>query len=82
MSEQLSRGTAPAALTVERLWTVRDVMAFLQLGRNTVYDLATRGVLPSFRIGSLVRFDPAKIRAWLEQQAAPGATVLPLPRRP
>jgi excisionase family DNA binding protein len=63
-------------LQPEPLWTVRDVQALLRIGRNHVYDLANRGVLPSIRIGSRVRFDPAKIRAWLEAQSA-GAKVLP-----
>ena len=61
----------------EALWTVRDVQALLRLGRNTIYDLATRGELPSIRIGSRVRFEPGKIRAWLEAKATTGAKVLP-----
>jgi excisionase family DNA binding protein len=61
----------------EPLWTVADVRAFLRIGRNTVYDLATRGELPSIRIGSRVRFDPAKVRAWLDSQAGAGGKVLP-----
>jgi len=64
----------------EPLWTVRDMQSLLRLGRNTVYDLATRGVLPSIRIGSRVRFEPVKIRAWLEARAAQSAQVLPLRR--
>jgi len=63
-------------LQPEPLWTVREVQALLRIGRNHVYDLATRGVLPSIRIGSRVRFDPAKVRAWLDAQSAV-AKVLP-----
>jgi len=31
----------------ERLWTVGEAAAFLRLGRNTVYEWAATGKLPS-----------------------------------
>jgi excisionase family DNA binding protein len=72
----------PAAVTpIEGLWTHREVMALLRIGRNAVYDLAASGALPSLRIGSRIRFDPAKVRAWLERQGQPNAKVVPLPAR-
>ena len=37
----------------EALWTVREAAAFLKLGRNTVYEWAASGKLPSVRLGSL-----------------------------
>ena len=52
----------------EALWTVREAAAFLRLGRNTVYDWAASGKLPSLRLGSRIRFLPSALRRWLAVQ--------------
>ena len=52
----------------EPLWTVREAAAFLRLGRNTVYEWAASGKLPSLRLGSRVRFLPSALRRWLAVQ--------------
>ena len=43
----------------DALWTVREAAAFLRLGRNTVYEWAASGKLPSLRLGSRIRFQPS-----------------------
>ena len=78
MPADLSALSVPA----EQLWTVAEVGALLRVGRNAVYEMATRGELPSIRVGSRVRFLPADVRAWLERQRGPSAAVLPLSRPP
>ncbi len=50
------------------LWTVREAAAFLRLGRNTVYEWAASGKLPSLRLGSRIRFLPSALRRWLAVQ--------------
>jgi excisionase family DNA binding protein len=52
----------------EALWTVREAAAFLRLGRNTVYEWAASGKLPSVRLGSRIRFLPSTLRRWLAVQ--------------
>ncbi len=52
----------------EPLWTVREAAAFLHLGRNTVYEWAASGKLPSLRLGSRIRFLPSVLRRWLAVQ--------------
>jgi len=52
----------------EALWTVREAAAFLRLGRNTVYEWAASGKLPSVRLGSRIRFLPSALRRWLAVQ--------------
>ena len=52
----------------ESLWTVREAAAFLRLGRNTVYEWAASGKLPSLRLGSRIRFLPSALRRWLAVQ--------------
>lgn len=65
-------------LPAESLWTWRDVAAFLRIGRNAVYEMAANGDLPSLRVGSRVRFEPAEVRAWLDRQRAPDASLTAL----
>jgi excisionase family DNA binding protein len=50
---------SPHALTAD------DLAAFLNVSRLTILRRAKRGTIPSFRVGSCVRFDPATIAAWL-----------------
>lgn len=35
--------------------------------RKHVYDLAQKGQIPHYRIGGSVRFDPIKVKAWLDE---------------
>ena len=46
----------------------RVTAAFLRLGRNTVYEWAASGKLPSLRLGSRIRFLPSALRRWLAVQ--------------
>jgi excisionase family DNA binding protein len=52
----------------EGLWTVREAAAFLRLGRNTIYEWAASGKLPSLRLGSRIRFQPSALRRWVAVQ--------------
>jgi excisionase family DNA binding protein len=58
----------PAILRSRRAaWTAEELAELLSLKKTTIYDMARSGRLPSLRIGSNVRFDPATTAAWLEQ---------------
>jgi excisionase family DNA binding protein len=52
----------------DRLITVKELMRLLGVSRSWVYDAAARGLIPSIRVGSMLRFDVRAIRAWLAQQ--------------
>ena len=70
--------TDPAGL--EPLWDAADVARFLKCSRKTVYRGADSGEIPCVRVGGLLRFDPAAMRA-IRDGAQPGAAqVLPLRR--
>ena len=49
-----------------KLVTADEVSESLGLSRWRVYELAREGIIPHVRIGRSMRFDEAKIRAWLE----------------
>ncbi|MFE2924729.1 helix-turn-helix domain-containing protein [Streptomyces goshikiensis] len=52
----------------DELLTVPEVMAWLKVGRTTVYDLIRTHRLPSLRIGRSRRIPVEGIRAYLASQ--------------
>ena len=50
------------------LWTVTEAAADLRLEPETVRAIARRAELPVDKVGKrLWRFDPGKIKAWLDE---------------
>lgn len=72
--------TDPLMIPAEQLWNVRQAAAFLNIGRNAVYEMVDSGELPNIRIGSRIRFIPGELRGWVERQRAPAAAVVPIDR--
>jgi excisionase family DNA binding protein len=62
------------------LWDPNDVAAHLKVSRSWVYKAADNGTLPVVRIGALLRFEPAAIRAFVERMRS--GKVVPLRRGP
>ena len=56
----------------EKLWTARDVASYLQASISYVYKAAERGEIPCLRIGSMLRFEPSAIRAFIGRRTSPG----------
>lgn len=53
--------------SLERLWTVEEVSDYLGIPVKTLYQWKWRGEGPPVRkIGRHLRYDPAKLRAWVE----------------
>ncbi|GHO52155.1 helix-turn-helix domain-containing protein [Ktedonobacter robiniae] len=50
------------------LWTMHDLTAQLQIGRNMAYTLMNEG-LPVLRFGRSIRFDPDAVKQWLKEYA-------------
>ena len=46
----------------------RQLSDLLRVSRITIFKLAKAGRMPSFRIGTCVRFDPRAVAAWLRSQ--------------
>jgi excisionase family DNA binding protein len=59
-----------ARVPSEGLWDAQDVARYLKASRSWVYQKAEAGLLPSLRIGGLLRFDPATVRAWVRGAVA------------
>ncbi len=47
--------------------TAVELAELLAVSRVTVFKLAKRGRIPSFRIGTCVRFDPRAVADWLRR---------------
>lgn len=41
--------------------------------KSTIYEMASDGRIPHYRIGTMIRFDPYIIAEWLRAQAVPMA---------
>jgi len=48
--------------------TADDVAKLLSVSRITIFKQAKAGRIPSFRIGTCVRFDPKTVAEWLRKQ--------------
>jgi excisionase family DNA binding protein len=53
----------PSVRDDDQLWDANDVARYLKVSRSWVYHRAEAGQLPCVRVGGLLRFDPAAIRA-------------------
>jgi excisionase family DNA binding protein len=53
------------------LWDANDVARYLKVSRSWVYYRAEAGLLPCIRLGALVRFDPAVVRAFARGEIQP-----------
>ena len=51
-----------------RALTAKQLAAVLAVSKIVIYKLAKAGRLPSFRIGTCVRFDPKAVANWLRGQ--------------
>lgn len=48
-----------------RVLTVKDVSDLIKAKQSTIYAWAEQGLIPSFKLNGLLRFDEADILAWL-----------------
>ncbi|HEY2484866.1 MAG TPA: PTS sugar transporter subunit IIA [Candidatus Binataceae bacterium] len=69
MSNRLRRIAEPPADWLDKLMTVRQVAAYLNVNERTILKLVGEGALPGVRIGNLWRFRKAMLDAWLDDQA-------------
>jgi excisionase family DNA binding protein len=53
----------------------QDLATMFGVTQQHIYKLAARGVIPSFRVGAAVRFDPGTVAEWLRQRMSLGAAV-------
>lgn len=59
MADKIEAGGA------EPLWDVKDLARYLHTSRSWAYKAEEKNVIPSVRIGSLLRFEPKAIREYV-----------------
>lgn len=47
----------------------RDLAEIFGVTQQHIYKVAAKGVIPSFRVGAAVRFDPSAVADWLKEKA-------------
>ena len=47
-----------------------EVAEMLSVGRSTLYELLADGVVPSVRVGTVLRVPADALRTWLEEEVA------------
>lgn len=52
------------------LLTAEELAALLNVSEKTVYRWSKLGSLPSVRLGTVVRFEPAVVSMWLRERGA------------
>jgi excisionase family DNA binding protein len=52
---------------ISRALTAVEVAEYLSVSRITIFRMAKAGRIPSFRIGTCVRFDPRAVASWLRK---------------
>lgn len=57
-------------IQLPRLLTAELLARAVSVSTSRIYQLARDGVIPCVRIGRQVRFDPARVVAWLAQGGA------------
>lgn len=61
---------APAK-PIDELWDANEGARFLKASRSSVYQWAEAGLLPCLRMGGLLRFHPATVRAFARGEIQP-----------
>ncbi len=62
-------------MTTDRILTVKEVAAYLQIHTSTLYRLLNAGQFPGFRVGTEWRVATTELNAWRERQQAATAGV-------
>jgi excisionase family DNA binding protein len=71
VERRVAANPQPLADRIERFgraMTATQLAALLAVSRIIIYKLAKKGRIPSFRVGTCVRFCPKAIAAWLRAQ--------------
>jgi len=68
----MSEATVDAPME-EGLWDAKDVARYVKGSVSWVYKVAEAGLLPCLRIGSMLRFEPEVVRAFVRSTRAGSA---------
>jgi excisionase family DNA binding protein len=64
-------GIIEKLLAYSRPITAKELADLLHVSHLTILRKAKRGIIPSFKVGSLVRFNPKEVAEWLRRSGIP-----------
>ena len=50
------------------VFTIKDLMDYLAIGKNKAYELVNSGEIPSFRIGRVIKIPKDAVRAYITKE--------------
>jgi predicted DNA-binding transcriptional regulator AlpA len=69
----MTQSSKTQPVTIDRLWSIRDVSAFLGVPVGTLYQWRYMRIgPPAYRVGRHIRYDPVSVRTWLNTRDAYG----------
>jgi predicted DNA-binding transcriptional regulator AlpA len=69
----MTQSSRTQPVTIDRLWSIRDVSAFLGVPVGTLYQWRYMRIgPPAYRVGRHIRYDPVSVRTWLNTRDAYG----------
>jgi len=51
-----------------RALTADELADLLAVSVKSIYKLAGKGLIPAFKVGTCLRFNPARVAAWVAEQ--------------
>ena len=54
---------------IEKLLNIDEVSDLIGLSQSTIYKMVNTKRIPYVKVGRLVKFEPSKIRLWIEQNS-------------
>ena len=53
---------------MEQLKTIKDISEYLNVKERTIYSWINKGIIPHYKIESLIRFKENEINEWLSSK--------------
>ena len=54
---------------MEQLKTIKDISKYLNVKERTIYSWINKGIIPHYKIESMVRFNLNTINEWLKERS-------------
>lgn len=61
-------------------WTVEEFAKLLNVSTKFIYGQTSKGLLPSYRLGGMIRLDPAQAAEWLRARSTVPGGSMTIPR--
>ena len=58
---------SPTSMAVREIMDIRQAAAYLGISRDTMYQYASEGLIPAFKLGNRWRFRRVRLEEWMKQ---------------